>query len=273
MEHILIVQNINLLAQLKNKTIIVETNNIEIVKQIKNAVQANNKLFYIKLNINQTIISIPFKEEWQEIPLVIYPENLGLVRDLVGLLPILRKLNIKFFLDGAIEQNYEASQILSSLGIYSGIVINENANWERLTDLMYYALCGKSTHAPIEPFQYAYDMYERNTLVDYNTVYFNNPTKFLYVSDDGQVAFSKQHLEEKKFFLDNIEKINELDENIEYQKYIKSWQKFFYEPTQCAACTAWRICMGKYAGLENINVCQDFSTDLLNVIESKKFKK
>lgn len=273
MEHILIIQNINLLAQLKNKSIVVETNTIEMIEQIKNAVQTNNSLFCIKLNINRAITSIPLKEEWQEIPLVIYPQSLGLVRDLVALLPVLKKLNVKFFLDGAIERNYEAVQILSSFGIYSGMVITKYAYWEKLTDLMYYAICSKIAHAPIEPFQYVYDMYERNTLVDYGTVYFNNPTKFLYIGNDGRVAFSKQHLEGRKFFLNNVNEINELEDNKDYLQYIKSWQKFFYEPTQCAACAAWRICLGKYADLEDKIGCQNFTTDLFNIIDNNKFKK
>jgi hypothetical protein len=78
-----------------------------------------------------------------------------------------KKENTIFFLDSTKKENYDAVQILSSLGIYSGIVINENADWERLTDLMYYALYGRVTHAPIEPFQYVFDMYDRNRVVDY----------------------------------------------------------------------------------------------------------
>jgi len=273
MEHILIIQDINLLQQLKNKSIVAETDNIEMIEQINNAVQSDNNLFCIKLRINQDITSITFKEEWQGIPLVIYPDSLGLVRNLIGLLPVIKKLNVKFFLDGAMEQNYEAVQILSSLGIYSGIVINENTDWEKLTDLMYYALCGKIPHAPIEPFQYVFDMYQRNTLVDYDTVFFNNPAKFLYVGSDGQVALSKQNLEQKNFLLSKIKKINELEDNKNYQQYIKSWQKFFYEPTQCAACAGWRICLGKYSYLKDKKLCQEFTFDLLNIIENQKFKK
>ena len=76
------------------------------------------------------------------------------------------------------KESYEAVQILSSLGIYSGIVINENADWEKLSNLMYYALCGKALHAPVEPFQFVYEMYGRNRLVDYGRVYFDEADNF-----------------------------------------------------------------------------------------------
>jgi len=183
---------------------------------------------HIRLHLKQNITSISFKEEWQNMPLVIHPKGLGKVRDLFGVLPAMKNLNVKFFLDGAKRESYEAVQILSSLGIYSGIVINENADWERLTDLMYYALCGKAPHAPIEPFQYVYDVYNRNRLVDYGIVYFDEP--------------------------------------------LVAWQRFFYEPTPCAACAGWRICLGKYAALKDKSGCSAFSTELLNLIDSIKYK-
>jgi len=103
--------------------------------------------------IRQDITEIDFQEEWRDSNLVVYANGLGKVRDLVGLLPVIKRLNLKFFLDGAKKENYEAVQILSSLGVYSGIVINEDSDWEKLTDLMYYALCGRVPHAPVEPFQ------------------------------------------------------------------------------------------------------------------------
>jgi len=194
---------------------------------------------HISLRIKQDITAIDFKEEWRESPVVIYAAGLGRVRDLPGLLPVIKQLNLKFFLDGAKEENYEAVQILSSLGVYSGIVINEHAHWEKLTDLMFYALCGRAPHAPIEPFQYVYEMYERNRLVDYGEVYFDD------------------------FFTTKDTKNSQRTQN---------WQRFFYEPTQCAACAGWRICMGKYAQLENKTNCQNFTTEWLYTIENLKLK-
>ena len=217
MEPILIINDLNLLAQLKNKRIIFETNNVEMIMPIHDAVEIHNSLFCITLKINQNITSVPFKEEWQSIPLVIYSNGLGMKRDLKGLLPILKELNVKFFLDGAKKENYKAVRTLSSLGIYSGIVINENADWKRLTDLMYYALCEKVPHAPIEPFQFVYEMYDGRTLVDYGRVFFDDPVCFSTEFHRGDT-----------------------------EKHRVNWQRFFYEPSPCAACAGWRICLGKF---------------------------
>jgi len=194
-----------------------------------------------RLRIKQVITKIAFKEEWQEIPHVIYADGLGAVRDLTGLVPVVKKLNLKFFLDSAKRENYDAIQILSSLGIYSGIVIHENADWERLTDLMYYALCGKVAHAPIEPFQYVYETYNRNRLVDYGTVYMDE-------------TFSTENRREATGY------------------HRVHWQRFFYEPTPCAACEGWRICLGKYEKLKDKSRCQKFMAEWLNVVEDLKFK-
>jgi len=200
---------------------------------------------FVKLVMKQEITTISFKEEWQDSSVVIYPSGLGKVRDLLPLLPIIKRLNIKFFLDSALEYSYEAVQILSSLGVYSGIVINERANWERLTDLMYYALCGKVAHAPIEPFQYVYDMYKPNVLVDYGVVFEN-----CEICETNNTESAENHRESQS----------------------KAWQRFFYEPTACAACAGWRICMGKYADMKDKTNCQNFTIELLNLIESIKYK-
>jgi len=247
MESVFVIQDMNLLAQLKNKIVVVETDSVEMIVPVREAVLANNHLFCIKLHTNQDITAIPFVAAWKEIPLVIYPKGLGAVRDFVAILPILKNLNVKFYFDGAVPQHYAAVQILSSLGIYTGIVINENADWERLTDLMYYALCGKVKHAPIEPFQYVFDTYKRNILVDYGTVFFENSDRFAHYSEKG--AKNTQVMQNK------------------------SRQKFFYEYTPCAACEGWRICLGKYAGLKDKTACKNFTITLLNLIESIKFKK
>ena len=241
MEPILMIRDLELPALWNNRSVIVETDDTDKIVPITNAVRTNNLLFCIKLILNRQITAIPFAEEWQCIPLVIYPNGLGAVKDLIGLLPILKKLNVKFFLDGAVKENYEAVQILSSLGIYSGIVIREDADWERLTDVMYYALCGKVAHASIEPFQFAYDAYKRNSLVDYGTVYFNNSDLFEY------------------------------DFSTETQRHGRRRETFFYEATDCAACAGWRVCLGKYEKLKDKTGCQTFTNELLNLIENLKF--
>ena len=240
---------------------VVEIDSIDKIEAVKNAVTADHPLYCIKLHINQNITSIAFKKEWEGVPLVIYPAGLGAVRDLTGLLPVLKTLNIKFFLDGAMAQSYEAVQILSSLGIYSGIVINENADWEKLTDLMYYALCDKVLHAPIEPFQYVYDMYRRNMLVDYGMVYFDNPEVFEMVSGD---VFTTKGTKEAQS-TQETEHVNSSPAHSSTH-----WQKFFYESTPCAACAAWRICLGKYAALKDKSKCAAFTTNLLQLIENLK---
>jgi hypothetical protein len=240
MKQILIIQDIDQLKKLKNRTIVVETDAIEKIEPIANAVQINNFLFCVKVHVNQDITEIPFTEELPKIPLVFYPTGLGDIKKLSSLLPILKKLNIKFFLDCEKKQNYEAIETLSSLGIGSGIIINENADWEKLIRLVYFALCSKEPHASIEPFQYLSDIYDKNTFIDYGTVFFNDRNVFKYLDKNKQV--------------------------------IKSWDQFFYETRSCASCAGWRICLGKYAGLKDKTGCKKFTIEMLKLIESIKIK-
>ena len=205
--------------------------------------------------VSGNITEVTFDECPQGTPLVVYPTGLGAVRDLIEILPVLKKMNVVFFFDSAQEQSYEAVQILSSLGIYSGILINEKADWEKLTDLMYYALCGRVLHAPIEPFQYVYDVYERNKLVDYGAVFFKDSEVFevLYAKTSGTKVYNTEST--KKTQREHGEKFR---------------QAFFYEATPCAACEGWRICMGKYAALKDKTGCQTFIVNLLHLIETVK---
>jgi hypothetical protein len=184
------------------------------------------------------------------------------IRELICSLPEIKKKNVKFFLDGSVKENYDVVQVLSSLGVYSGIVINENADWERLTDLMYYALCGRVLHAPIEPFQYVYDRYERNNLVDYGTVFLEEEE-----AQKGEGAKGRKGLPS---VLTDGREIGRKGEGAK-EEVDTSWQRFFYEGTPCAACAGWRICLGKYAGLEDKTGCQNFTLELLNLIESIKY--
>ena len=257
MERVLILKDGGLVEVGKNRGIVLEVDDVERVVAAAEMVERENSLFCVKLHVKQEITEIAFREEWQRIPLVVYPAGLGAVRDLIGLLPLLKKLNVKFFFDSALGHSYEAVQILSSLGIYSGIWINERADWEKLTDLMYYALCGKVVHAPIEPFQYLYDVYERNRLVDYGGVFF----------EDGEVFEVLTAKNEGMFKVFDTEHTEEAQRSTE-----KNWQRFFYEATPCAACPGWRICMGKYANMKDKTPCQSFTTELLNLIETIKLR-
>ncbi|MCL1851024.1 MAG: hypothetical protein FWF70_06465 [Bacteroidetes bacterium] len=213
------------------------------------------------------VTSIVFKEEWQNMPLVIYASGLGKVRDLIRMLPLIKKLNVKFFLDSAVKESYEAVQILSSLGGYAGIVINKNADWEKLTDLMYYALCTRIPHAPIEPFQYVYDTYQYNTLVDYGAVFLEN-TKVFKVFTTENTRFSPFGGGRGRSYHKGHN-----NHPLPPPRGEKAWQEFFYEATPCAACEGWRICLGKFAAMEDKTGCRNFTIEWLHLMESIKFKK
>ena len=237
------------------KKLVVETDGIEKLMAIEAAVRDRTPLYCVKLTVNRDITSLTFREEWQTIPLVVYPSGLGAVKDLIGLLPLLKKLNVKFFFDGEKPESYEAVQILSSLGIYSGIVINEKAIWEKLTDVMYYALYGRVPHAPIEPFRYVYDMYAPKKLVDYGTVYLHNPILFEIVSAETYLTHPLVSSSTCSLVPSSTR-----------------WQKFFHQATPCAACEGWRICLGKYANMKDKTKCSNFTTSFLQIIETLKYK-
>lgn len=256
----------NLLSKFRNNKIIVRTNAFNEIEKIFNSVEYKNNLHAIWIEIDDILSSIAFSKEWAGIPLVIYGNDLGSFRNFIRIIDLFKKLNIQIFFPSNNPNTPTNLKILSSLGIYSGIWFGkEKIEWESIIDLMHYAIYNKAYHIPIEPFHYIASNYQMTRFLDFSSVYFNDPTKFLHVNSNEQIALTCSELTNGNFIADGLESINDIEENESYKNRLTSWQDFFLKEEGCAYCPSWRICLGKFSETSKDNSgCRDLFSDLID---------
>lgn len=259
----------NIISKFNNEDIIITTDSFNLLNRMYDVVNKQNKLQNVTIYYSGALTSIKFLENWKKIPLAIYVNSLGSYRMLFHMLPIIRQMNLRIFLSASGKQNLTDIQMLSSLGIFTGVYFNnKEIDWEKLRELGTYAQFAKTKHAPIEPFQYISSKYVPEETLDFNAVYYNDPKNFLHINSEGKVALTYYHLIEGKFIFDNYQDISKIEENEEYNNYITAYQRHFLEKTVCAACPAWRICMGKFEKMiDEEKSCQQFFSDVMEGAE------
>ena len=258
----------NLLKKFNQKAVVIKTNDVNIISYIYDRVNQNNHLHAIVLYLEKPISDITFDENWKNIPLAIYSPELGLYKKVLSQVQLLKQMNLKIFLDSGIDINFTCLKILSSLQIACGIYFNSSINWEKMSDLLHYAVYTKIPHAPIEPFEYIIKNYRADDFTDFSSVYFDNYRSYIHLNQDGNIALSSNESENNNFISCDISTINEICNTGEYHTKNISWQKFFLERRNCAYCPAWRICLGKFIekypdGLE----CKSFFSEVMEAVD------
>lgn len=237
-----------LISGLGNQALVVHTENIEESSSIASCVNRTAKLHAISLECDMPLSALPLNDAWRTIPLAMYLPSLGSFEIVFDRLTFLRESKARIFLDAGKSDNLRDVQILSSLGVWTGVYFGAGAiDWDRLNSLMHYAIYGKAGHAPIEPFHYISANYNPEEMTDLRNVYFADPRRFLYCDAEGHVAVNRQEAKLGNFIC-NAAEIDRINENPAYQERLSDWRRFFLEQTTCAACVGWRICLGVFSG-------------------------
>lgn len=261
--------NEELLEKLKQKTLVVKTDDQDKIQLIHRGVSKHNKLHAIQLNSPIALSSITFKKEWKNIPLCVYSSEFGGFKNLIPKLDILNKLNIRIFLSSDLKENFTGIRILSSLGIACGLFFGDRPiDWESLNDLMHHAIYSQTNHAPIEPFSYVASNYDTSEYIDYSFVYFNNATRYLHLNEQEQIALCNEDLINRDFISTGVESIESIIHKQEYEYHINSRYDVMLSMNECAFCPAFRICLGKFSEEDDKqNGCQVFFSDFLDAAE------
>jgi hypothetical protein len=282
-EHFIVCQfDERLMQRLNKKRIALVTNGFEEVHHICESFNDNgNSLHCLVIHHKGSVVSIPFHENWKNVPMAIFANELGPFKEIMAKLPMLREMNIRIFLSSDNKANFTSLHILASLGVDCGLSFgNNDVDWEALNDLMTYAIYSKVKHASVEPFLYAAKNYTPERLTDFSTVYFENPQHYLHIDKDENIALTSNDLKSGKFIAKGVEALDHIHENPLYKDAENAWQEFFLSENPCAYCQAWRICIGKFSkSFEKNPGCRQFFTDLMDaadfyhVAEEKKRKK
>jgi hypothetical protein len=162
---------------------------------------------------------------------------------------------------------YRDLRILSSLLIPCGIVLREaRPDWESLRELLSYAVYSQVPHAPIEPFHFVISNHASCKKIDFNSIYFDDPSRFLHIDKHGHVALSRKELDRGDHVLNDLERLGEIQNCPSYVYRLNAWRELFLKPNGCAYCPGWRFCLGKYEAFAD-NECQEFFNEWLEAAE------
>lgn len=255
----------------RNTEAVIKINHFnEILPAARHSADSGIKIHALVLKSHLALSAIPFSEEWKNIPLAIFIDSIGKFSEFINKRRFLLNFNMRIYLPAGSDKKHSAIQVLSSLGIQTCITFGPaKPDWDNLNDLMTYALLGRISHAPVEPFNYMASNYENFRTADFNAVYFNDPERFIHINEQGRVALTNEDLIKNKFLNLGISEINGLENTDEFIEYKNKNKKFFLEKDGCAYCPGWRLCAGRL-----INICDDncvvFFDDMIDVIERYK---
>lgn len=251
--HILVVPfDTGLIGAMKGRALVVRSSNPREVPGIDDCVhQSGAHLHCIRIEAEAPLSAIPVTEEWRSIPVALCVEEAGALRALRGKLKMLSKLNVKVFLPSSRAESFTSLRILSSLGIACGVSFNGAvADWEALDELMHYAVYGRVEHGPIEPFHSIVSDYRPSRLIDFPSIYFNSPRRYLHCDVSGNIALTAGHLREGIFTGAFPEALTSGAARAKLRDYCNAWRSEFLTFTVCSCCAGWRVCGGAFRGFE-----------------------
>jgi hypothetical protein len=266
-----------LISRFQHRNIIVRVGSPDLVIQAVRVVQENNNLYTCWLHSNASLsgLNITELEKLSNVPLYLEIAGLGNFHESIEHLRLIRKLNIFVMIPEGDPGTCRDLKILSSLFIPCGIIFrNHCLEWEPLTDLMSYSVYSKAPHAPIQPFHFVISNYSPQKRIDFNSVYFDNPFRFLHIDIHGHIAFSRTDLEKGELIPTDLEDIDNVINSSSYTQRIEAWREFFLKPDGCAYCPAWLICLGKFVGsTAKESGCMVFFNELMDAAEKYQAQK
>lgn len=257
---------------LKGKAIIVNINHLDDIVNISNHIDDTTKIAaFVYANEHASLETIDINPSWGNTPIILYLNRLGKFRDVCHKINLLKTLNIIVIFTGNEKESTKDAQILSSLGIHTGIRIDSTSELsEHVLDLITYNFYGNCPHAEIEPFSTISRYYDGGNYVSPSFANLENPERYIYIDKDKNIAFTKRELNNSK---DKCHKLDDLKCeslcSIVENETLK-WQKFFIDSHKCTFCPAFRICLGYFEEQSEKNHCREIMNELLDAIEFQK---
>lgn len=262
--------NRNQLEYLRNRSVAFVIDSMSKLSGLQSDSQENNiHIHCVIFKTKKSLSDIIFKQDWSAFPIAIESPSLGRLSNFLKMAPVIKKLNIRFYFSTDDKNCYRDIRILSSLGYHSAIMINgRTANWEELTDLMTYALLNRVNHQEIFPFNYVTRYYHPQNRTDFGAVYFDDATRYIHLTRDGKLVLSPVQMNPADGDFLDPDKLDRITEEKVFGNYLYRWHKFFVEPTPCACCKGWRICLGKYADSVDSNPgCSQFFGEFIDAVD------
>lgn len=260
---------------LKGRALVIKIKDLADVINIQKNLDESTKVdAFVYRNEYASLETIDINPAWGNTPVILYINRLGQFRNIHHKIGLLRQLNVIIIFTGAGIEACKDAQILSSLGIHSGIELSPNAKLEEpVLELITYAFYSTMPHAQIEPFSTMERYYDGENYVSPALADFVNPERYIHIDKTMQLAFSEKDLKNGNVLEANYPHLNFEKFAEEAELYSNKWQELFIDSHSCTFCPAFRVCMGyfKSEGQENTK-CVDIMSELLDAIEFHKQK-
>jgi hypothetical protein len=223
------------------------------------------------LETSESVTSLPFDESWKTVPLLIRAPELGRVSRLLHHIPVIRGMSLRIMLPTNLDMNYISLRILSSMGIPSGFLLDgRSADWEQLLDLATYYYFSLMSPAPISPFDTLGERYVPGEGAPFGSALLDEPTiSYLYVNKVGQIAMSREDLENGKILCHSIDGLAESEVMARLEDEVNVPSRFFMASGACSTCPGWKLCRGRVAEDDGSvpDGCSSFFIELMDTIE------
>lgn len=263
--------------QLKGRALIIKINNLNDILNIKRHIDESTKIdAFIYKDDYASLETIDINPAWGDTPVILYINRIGQYRNVFQKIDILKQLNVIVIFTSSEEQACKDAQILSSLGIHSGIKLTpESKLTDSILDLITYSFYGTMPHAPIEPFSTMEKYYDGESYVSPWLAEFVNPTRYIHIDKNLNMAFSDQDLKQGNILNGSYSHLKSDAFSVAAETYLNKWQEWFIDSHQCTFCPAFRVCMGYFDKKESHanNRCRIVMTELLDAIEFYKTRK
>lgn len=260
--------------RLKGRALVIKINNLDDIQSIKKHIDETTKIdVFVYRNEFASLETIDINPAWGNTPVILYINRLGQFRDVHPKIELLKQLNVAIIFTAPEQQACKDAQILSSLGIHSGIQLTPDSKMgEGVLDLMTYYFYGTMPHAEIEPFATMEKYYDGESYVTPALAEFVNPERYIHIDKDLNLAFSGKDLVEGRTLNDKYPHLRTEAFAEESERYSLKWQEWFIDSHSCTFCPAFRVCMGYYCKEDGSTPenCKSVMTELLEAIEFKK---
>lgn len=270
MKHIVVCpDDEQLIRKFEKEAIVVKTTDPEAVGHYKRVTEEANKLHCIELRTELNLADLEPFDDWKETPMHILAPQMGDFMDFIRIKNMMNELNLRVFLSAGRSESYTDLQILSSLGVNCGLYFDENPiPWEEFNDLMDFVVYPKVPRATVEPFNYLITHYQPKESIDFRSVYFENPLRYVHVDTDENFALSANDLKNGNFIFKGISLLEDIENQEGYKKEIQRWKKSFHKITACSSCAGWRICKGYFSErIESNPGCSGSFSDLMDAAD------
>ncbi len=262
--------------RLKGRALVIKINNLDDILNIQKNIDETTKIdAFVYSNEYASLETIDINPSWGGTPIILYINRLGQFRNVLSKIELLKRLNVIVMFTATEQQACKDAQILSSLGIHSGIRLTPRSQLgEPVLDLITYYFYGTMPHAPIEPFATLEKYYDGESYVSPILSEFVNPERYIHIDKDLNMAFSETELKEGRYLNEKYPHLKSEAFAEAAEAHSLKWQEWFIDSHSCTFCPAFRICMGHFLHKDGTTTenCKEVMSELLEAIEFHKTK-